>query len=298
MRSLAIAAALTLAWAASRRAEACATCNCGDPTLTATGVEQPYRNRVRAMVEARTVEHDTGDELAGAREQAWALRTSALIAWSPLPRLTLAAQLPWLTEWLRTDRGQETVGGLGDLEVSLRGVVLRDRRFAPRHLLSLVGGLKLPTGPFLRDSHGYPVADDDQPGTGSWDPFAGVSYAFFTGGLVSAFASAGYRVGTPGRRDYRRGSILTYAAWAQLQPFTWGALQVGVDGRYATADQVEGRDVPDTGGAVVRFMPALLASPRTDLLIRLAVAVPIVQVWNGRQKEGAEAGLSIIYDIH
>ena len=30
-----------------RAARACATCNCGDPTLTATGVEKPYKNRVR-----------------------------------------------------------------------------------------------------------------------------------------------------------------------------------------------------------------------------------------------------------
>jgi len=34
-------------------ARACAVCNCGDPTLTAVGVEQPYRNRVRAGLEER-----------------------------------------------------------------------------------------------------------------------------------------------------------------------------------------------------------------------------------------------------
>ena len=52
--AIAIGAALSLAGA---RAEACAACGCGDQTLTATGIEKPYKNRVRLALEERG-DHD------------------------------------------------------------------------------------------------------------------------------------------------------------------------------------------------------------------------------------------------
>src|SRR3954454_6700037 len=84
--------------ALARPAAACATCGCGDPTLTSTGVEQPYKNRVRLALEERINDHIMGDWETG--ERAYTLRSSLTAAWAPHPRITLVAQLPWVTSWL------------------------------------------------------------------------------------------------------------------------------------------------------------------------------------------------------
>ena len=54
-----------LALVPARRARACASCSCGDETLTATGVERPYRNRVRLVAEERYGSLSVGDAQTG-----------------------------------------------------------------------------------------------------------------------------------------------------------------------------------------------------------------------------------------
>jgi hypothetical protein len=277
-------------------ARACASCNCGDSTLTATGVEKPYRNRMRLALEERLDDHQRGAGPAALRMLT--LRSQLAASWSPHDRVTWVAALPWLTQF-NTPNGAatQTLNGLGDLESSLRVVAYRDRKFAPEHLLWLGAGLKMPTGPRIMGDNGYPVSDDDQPGSGSWDPFFGATYGWF-GGLTSVFLSASYRVTTPGPRGYRRGQTVGAAAWVQIQPWWWGAATVGLDGAWTDAATLpNGMPSPDTGGTVGRITAALLASPRQDLLIRLAVAVPAVQIMNGAQSEGLQGILSLAYDV-
>ncbi|MFI5289398.1 MAG: transporter, partial [Polyangia bacterium] len=142
--ALSLALALgALGWA--RPARACASCGCGDMTLTATGVERPYQNRVRAAVEERYGSLTLGDASYG--QHIDFLRSTLAASWSPVDRLTLSALLPWVTSWVApVGQPRETVNGLGDLELAARVVVFRERHFAPHHLLWLMAGLKFPTG--------------------------------------------------------------------------------------------------------------------------------------------------------
>jgi hypothetical protein len=296
VRSL-YAAAVALMVALPSPAEACAICNCGDPTLTAVGVEQPYRNRVRAGVEERFGSHVQG---AGSEaESLWTLRSTLFASWTPHPRVSVGLAVPWLTTWERPSVGRAAlINGLGDLELSGRVLLVRDRKFAPHHLLWTTAGLKMPTGPRLRDDQGYPYPDDDQPGSGSWDPFVGATYAWYSGGLWSAYGSASYRYTTPGWRDYRRGMSLGWNTAAQAQPWTFLAFQLTLDGSWARADRLpSGNAMPNTGGTTLRLGTALVASPRTDLLIRLAVALPVVQAFEGQQSDGVQVALSLAWDI-
>lgn len=169
-----------------QRAQACASCGCGDPTLTAMGVEKPFRNRVRLSIEQRIGGHiDAGDAT-----QTLVARTLVAASWSPLSWLTVATALPIIaSEVRRAGVDARRLVGIGDLELYSRAVVFRDRRFSPRHLLGLTAGLKFPTGPRVQDSSGYPAAADLQPGSGSFDPNFGVSYSYF-GSSVSAFSFA------------------------------------------------------------------------------------------------------------
>jgi hypothetical protein len=296
-RALVVVALLALA-ANARPAGACSVCNCGDPTLTAVGVEQPYRNRVRAGIEERYGSHEQGDALTG--ESLQQLRSALLAAWSPHARITVGVVLPWMTTWMTPAAGGKTqlINGLADLELSGRVLIARDRSFGAHHLFWATAGLKMPTGPRLRDDQGFPYPDDDQPGSGSWDPFAGVTYAWFSGEMWSAFASASYRYTTKGWHGYLRGMQVGWNVAVQAQPWEWGGVQLFVDGNWMAADRLEsGAAMPNTGGTIMRVGPAFVYSPRMDLMLRLAASLPLVHELNGVQRDGPQVTLSMIWDI-
>ena len=295
--TLAMALAIVAAMP-ERRARACASCGCGDPTLTATGVEQPYKNRLRIGAEARYGSFSLGSEDAVERVQF--VRTSLVASWSPVRRVTVSALLPWVSSWLsRSGMPRSTLNGLGDLELGARGVVFEDRGFAPHHVLWLGGGLKLPTGYRAYDSTGFPAPDDDQPGSGSWDPFGGVTYGWFSGGLLSFFASSSGRWTTPGWHGYRRGSSVGGSLALQLQPWSWGALQLGADLLWVQADSLSnGNAVPNTGGTTGYLAVAAMFNPWRDLLLRAVVDAPVVTALNGTQTVGPQVALQVSYDFN
>ncbi|HEX6839785.1 MAG TPA: hypothetical protein VF334_24585 [Polyangia bacterium] len=287
----------TVAILHARPARACAVCNCGDPTLTAVGVEQPYVNRVRAGVELRYGSHTQGDGLDG--ESLELLRSAIFAAWTPHPRITIGLVVPWMTTWLTPSTGASSViNGLGDMELSGRVLVARDKTFAAHHLFWATAGLKMPTAPRLNDDRGYPYPDDDQPGSGSWDPFFGVTYAWYSGALWSAYASGSYRYTTEGWHGYRRGMQVGWNAAVQAQPWTWGGFQLFLDGNWQAQDRLpSGGGMPNTGGTVLRIGPAFVASLRTDLMVRVAATVPVMQAYIGQQHDGPQLFLSLVWDI-
>jgi hypothetical protein len=297
--ALLLALALLLA---PGRARACASCGCGDPTLTAAGIEKPYLNRVRLVVDNRYGSFTQGAD--GSSEHTEFLRSSIGLAWTPHPRITVALLVPWVTSYLTpvshspgADRG--VVSGLGDVELSARALLYQERHFAPHHLLWGMSGLKFPSGYRVRSDSGDFYSDDDQPGSGSWDPFAAVTYAWYSGGLMSAFASTSYRQTTPGWHGNRRGSTLGGSLAVQAQPWQRVALAVGADVAWQQPDRLpNNHDAPSTGGTVLYVAPALLVSPATDWLIRLVVDVPAVAALYGTQTVGTQVALSIAYDVH
>lgn len=279
-----------------RRALACATCGCGDPTLTSVGVEKPYRNRLRVTVEERVGTQSMG--AGDARSDLVMTRTLLGVSYTPLSRLTVAAFVPFVASHLHDRQHPGAwIRGLGDLELQARVVVARDRSFAPRHLLWLVGGVRLPTGPRAKDERGFPFPDDDQPGNGSWDPLAGATYAWF-GGSVTLYSSLLLRYPTSGARPYRFGASLLSSSVAQLQPFSWLALQLGVDLRQSWADRLANDAAsPNTGGFVVGLVPGALFNPWRDLLVRATVEVPTAQRLRGTQALGPQGVVSVSYDF-
>jgi hypothetical protein len=283
--------------AVARPAAACSSCGCGDATLTATGVERPYRNRVRLVLDEHYGGFSQGDGLVGERVDF--IRTSLALSWSPHARLTLAATLPWLTSWVQPSVGHNMmVSGLGDLEVALRGVVFSERNFAPHHVLWAMVGLKMPTGYRAYDDAGFPVSDDDQPGSGSWDPFTGLTYGWFSERMLSVFSSTAGRWTTHGWHGYTRGASVAGTTALQIQPRPWGAVQAGVDWAWQAADSMgNGARVPNTGGFVTYVMVGLMTNPWRDLLLRAVIDAPIGTVLNGQQAVGPQAILQVAYDF-
>lgn len=256
------------------------------------GVEKPFKNRIRLALEQRVSAHinEEGRTILS--------RTTLAAAWSPVTWLTLGAALPVPSGELRPASGPlRRFGGLGDLEVYARALVFRERRFSPRHLISLLAGIKFPTGPRVSDSTGYPVSDDLQPGSGSFDPMFGASYGYF-GDAVTVFASLSYRYTTVGRNDYRRGAVLGATVLAQRSLHRAVALGLGLDINHTRPDAVgDDRTLPATGGTILAVTPQLLIALHRDVLLRAAVQAPLGQWWNENKTEFPTGILSLVVDL-
>ena len=293
-RQLILIAAILLA---SPVVRACASCGCGDPTLTAMGVEKPFANRLRFSLEERFSGDSAGN--ADYLEETWTLRSSLTASFSPNDRFTIAALVPLMSIWTSVaGSAYQNVTGLGDSELMARAILWRERAWSPRHLISLMGGIKIPTAPRGYYASGYPAPDDVQPGSGSWDPFVGLGYHWFTSDLFSTFASLSYRYTTPGWHDYRRGESVGGTAGLQLQPSGRVAFAVSLDYRWAAADQLaSGGVVANSGGSMLAITPSIGVAPIPDWLIVLSAQLHVAGWFNGSQTQSTTLVLSTVVDF-
>lgn len=281
---------------ASKSAWACATCACGDPTLTSMGTEQPFSGRTRLATTFRAWGLTMGDEALNAvsiRE----LRMDVSAAYAPLSWLILSATLPLQTRSLKdVSLMRERGWGPGDLEVSAKMYLFRDRAFSPDHLISVLVGAELPTSPTLRDEQGQPLSLDAQLGTGSWDPFAGLAYTGFRGEWSFIASATGY-LSTRGRYGFRAGTALRTTLAAQYQPNPKWALRLAADTRLEGNSDRHG--VPETeGSGFIGFLsPDVLFSPATDVVLQLGVRAPLLNLLNGRVRQSPILQAAMAYDL-
>ena len=206
-------------------------------------------------------------------------------AYTPHPRLTLSLMVPLVRRHLAyANLARESFWSLGDTEVRGRVIVFRDAAFAPKHLLSLVLGLELPTAP-RRRKDGVLLGPEAQSGSGSFDPVFGLGYAFFAVPW-SLYLSSTIRATSADARGNRLGRQWTQAATVQLQPWSTFGVRVGLDARYETQGYEAGQRDPDSGGFVAFVSPGLITQPLDDLLVHLTVSVPVLERWRGAQDEG------------
>lgn len=298
MRRLApllLAAALAAALSPGR-ARACASCGCGDPTLTVMGREIPFAGRLRASAELRY----RADRVGAPGVDAVELHEGRLdlgLSYTPLDRLTLSFTLPLLLRRLSyVNLGWDLGGGVGDLELRARVLLYRDRRLAPRHLLGLHGGLRAPGGPPPAPPPGRTLNPDLLASTGSVDVIAGLSYSHLRERL-SLYASAILFVPTQGAFGVRSPLSLRGALSAQYQLRPWIAPQLGVDLRLdGTAYQGEAPD-PNSGGFIAYASPGLVLGPAMDWLLYAQLRVPFVQALTGEHREGLIAAVGVTRDF-
>lgn len=289
--------ALVVSAVAPARAHACATCTCGDPTLTTMGLQQPFAGRVRLSVELR-YRQDAVGQVGLDRTELSERRASVAVAVAPWDWAMFSLVLPVMHRSVTDVSGaDDTVFGLGDVELKARAIVFRDRSFAPQHLLGVLAGLRLPTAPLLQNSAGNYLDPELQAGTGSFDPSLGLSYAFFADPW-SIYVSEQVVLPTGGRGDWRMGASLlgSHAVQYQFDPM-WGVrlgANIRLDDRAKrySPNRVE----PDTGGFVAYAAPALIVSPLTDLVLNLEVNVPVINALVGHHDEGFAVSLGVAFD--
>ncbi len=293
---LAVAALLSVGTHA-RDAHACATCGCGDPTLTAMGTEKPYLHRLRVSMDARHRSDDIGEpdvDQIRLRET----RLDGQIAWAPHDRVFLLGTVPLLQRDIRYVNGGETsTFAVGDVELRSKMFVYTDRAFSPRHLYAVTAGLKIPTAPRQRNrADGGYLPIEAQPGTGSWDPLLGLSYAFFARPL-SFYASVQGSAPLRGTSDFRASPSVRTTTTLQYQVLPWLAPRLGVDTRLDARSYEDGRPERDSSGFIGFVSPELLVSPASDLIVVLSLRVPVVQALTGYHHEGPVVGLGVAYDL-
>jgi len=289
----AIAAALLLAAPA---AFACATCACGDPTLTSMGTEQPFAGRLRLAATVRAWGMTTGEAaLDGVTLRE--LRMDVAASYAPTRWLFLSATLPLQARGVRdVSLARERSWGPGDLEVSAKAYVFRDREFSPDHLVSVLVGMELPTSPTVHDAQGRPLSLDAQLGTGSWDLLAGLAYARFRGEWSFIASATGY-LPTRGRMGYLAGASVRSTLAAQYQPHPRWALRLAADTRLEGASDTRGLRHPDGRGFIGFLSPDVLYSPTTDVVIQAGVRAPVLNLLSGRVRHTPILQAAVAYDL-
>ncbi|MCC6994026.1 MAG: transporter [Deltaproteobacteria bacterium] len=291
--TLAAAATMTMAVRA-RPAAACAACSCGDPTLTTMGAEQPFKGRLRVSVEVRhrSDAYGSGSDRAEIDEVGLVLGASYAPRWW----LQLAASMPLLLRTVDTATTSDDIRELGDLDLSSKVTLWRDRAWAPRQLVGVQGGVKLATAPVLEDDNGLPLAIEAQPGTSSIDLTLGASYARFAEPW-SFYASAAGRLPVWRREDIAVGAGARGTVALQYQPeYDW-AMRLGSNLRIDAPARLPGYRDPNTGGVVIYASPGLVITPREDLLLEFSINVPIVNLLDGVHDEGPIVSVTGVYDL-
>jgi hypothetical protein len=158
--------------------------------------------------------------------------------------------------------GIEALGkssGLGD--VSAYGLWRFYNDAATDTNLSLIGGIKMPTGADDRVADtGERFEPEFQPGSGSWDPFAGIAWSRSLGHFNVA-ASTGYMLATEGARDTDLGDQWTYNAaggyrLGEADGTSWN-LVLELNGGWRDREEANGVTEANSGGTWLFVSPGL-----------------------------------------
>jgi len=220
----------------------------------------------------------------------------AVVVYGITARLNLFAIVPYVDKELRltTPAGRRTRGaaGLGDLTTFVEQRVWTEDGRGWTRRLSLIAGVKWPTGDFRRADDLGPLPRPLQPGSGSLDPLAGAIFTWQTlAGQVDV--DAVYRHNTQ-RDGFEAGDRLTYDLATQLRLWPHKLPSTGVpsylnavlelNGRWSRKDQVAGTTAPGSGGHTLDLAPGL-QWVGTRWLVEAGVQLPIVQELNGAALE-------------
>jgi hypothetical protein len=239
-------------------------------------------------------------------------RLSLGTAYGLTDNLTLGITLPYVSRKNVREAhhgagtGPIEVESLGDAEglgdASLYGLYRWRERADGRQHSALVFGVKTPTGKTdVRSPEGELLEVELQPGSGSWDPFAGLAFTWLQR-RSSIDASLVYRISTEGSQDTTLGDVFAYSAsysfrvspasdhahahgGEQPHPHTAFDLLLELNGEWRDKDEVAGTSKSNTGGNLIYLSPGLRYAFAGAWVASLSVGLPVVTDLNGFQTE-------------
>ena len=234
-------------------------------------------------------------------EESDSKRLDLFLSWTPLDRVTLTLDLPWVLNGIKEfedgERHDTSLSGFGDMALAVSGVLWRNSDALPSTWVEGRTLVKFPTGKSRQKVDG--VRDPHlQAGTGSWDFGFGLA-AVHRFERVSLYSSVYYRINTEGSLDYEYGDFVLANAALQL-PLgrTFGlrvlnAFTLGfeLNYRWADFDEFKGARFDDSGGSILYLTPSLRVQlpwrwEGSGLALRASVQIPATNSWlNGFQEE-------------
>jgi hypothetical protein len=273
------------------RAEACSICRCGDPTFNALGKDVTSEPGFRFAFDI-----DRFSKTQGPPEEQDSIvedRYTAVGAYTLGSRALLVARVPFAQRTLDERVGDEIEhsegSGLGDPELSAQIRLWSsplDGDLGRRLSFSATVGVKTSWGENDIEKDGERLDEHVQPGTGSTDPFFGVSGYYLLNTKSSLFASVQRRL--PGANDfgYQYGdiSLLNFAYERKLTTNLDSVLELNY--RHAGRDQIDGSgDLdPNTGGSILYLTPRVLVNVG-GVVVRFAAQIPVSESLYGVQNE-------------
>jgi hypothetical protein len=270
------AGALLLSLPAGRAVPAAAAPQTFDTALPVAKGEVVFRQQF--------VFRKAGDDPSPSDRNLEALGSISVLGYGATGDLALFGAVPFLDKRLEsTDTGGTRMArssrGPGDVRLFGRYTALRDDAKGRTFRIAPFAGIEMPTGDDDdRDSFGTLPATV-QPGSGSWDPFAGVVATWQTLGYqIDAQASYQFNTRANGFEfgdEFRLDASLQYRLWPRslgsgVPGFLYGVLESNLvrQGRNRSG----GTDDRDSGGT------SLFLSPGLQYVTRRWVAEAIVQL--------------------
>jgi hypothetical protein len=226
----------------------------------------------------------------------WSLLTSISAAYGITDDFQMGASIGYYhgQNFVGADRNDETgvvdsgtanPAGLTDLWINAKYRVLQGQ---PGNL-SLIGGIKLPTGrDDVRLSNGELLEPSSQPGSGAIDFQAGAAYSRFLTSRLTLDASGvytfrmkhdGFKVGD--RFDV--GTALAYRLTPDINQFAQWSVFAEVNGVWVQKDEPEEGPNPNTGGVTVFLTPGARVRFTEHMALTVAPSIPVYQDLNGDQ---------------
>lgn len=280
----------------SGKALSCATCLCGDPTLTTMGAEKPFSGRLRLSLDyldrsevtgTRGVDQTTLDEQ----------RSTLGISYWPAEKWALGVRIPWTSKQLTESNLSKTnTDAIGDIDLDLRYYLWQDQAHRPRHLIGLQGGLRIPTAD-EETLAGTPLDTDVQPGGGLWLASAGLWHGFFnfpwmvyTSVQLNTALDKGYG-------DFDYGSSLKLSSTVQYAVNYNFAVRLGADLRWSGKNEYDSVVDLNSGGFIAFLSPGVVINLAPDWILHGTIQTPVIDQLNGEQEENNLYRIGVTYDF-
>lgn len=217
--------------------------------------------------------------------------TSLGLAYGATENLTVGFRLPY---HLRNDVSEpedgeiEVLGdssGFGDLTAFGQYRFIHDAS-ADRHG-TLLFGIKTPTGRTQeRNANGNRFEAEQQPGSGSWDPFLGLAFSQSVGSTTYA-ASAVYTLVGEGTQDTDLGDLFAYstAIAYRLDGSTSVDLVLELNGQWREKQTVDDERERNSGAHQLYLSPGIRIGSASNVSLSLSFGLPLVENFNGDQDE-------------
>lgn len=275
---------------------ACATCLCGDPTITTMGTEKPFAGRMRAGVEYLS-RGETAAQPGVSEFVVDEQRVTYSFSYALNSEWIFAASLPMVTKKVeRFDTSAAQGSGVGDLDLAARWFIGKDESFPVKYLWGVQFGLRIPASSEQKKS-GDPIDIDAQPGVGATIPSVGIWYGryaipwfFYTSAVIQHAVTEGYQ-------EYQAGDVALLTGLVQYALNFGVAVQLSVEGRFKQHDQYDGEQDENSGGVLIMATPGIAWTPLEDLVVNISYQLPLIENPNGRQAEDPTLKFGVAYDF-